>query len=513
MSTDDVSAIQDYLSGDKEAFGILMGKYKADIYARVYKKLGNAEDAEDVMQEVFVRAYCGLSGLDHYESFRTWLRRIADNECNNWIRERSRRRGREDEFIKRWDRKVLDELSLNTCYDIELAQNALDSLSEIDREVLVLRFYGDMRVEDMAGALGVTPDTIRSRLHRAMKRLRDKYIELLEISKNMDMLRYGHDLYERWEAARYLVPLKKDEIDEVLMAIMKDDNWLTRLPVYLAAQEAKREDLLYWAFGNGPRLGQVEAAGCLGIIGGYPIVRLCRKILHFMRDTAIRIPASFILTQFSAKHFDHNLACSLLEVLTESSLGDGTRLELGVELALLGHREAVSVIADPLRKKQGLSISEPGSDPGIPAYCLAWAVDPARRSGILGSYISNTKRDMQLRKALAETSRSRLIIEDLTTYSDKQCIGECAKSNGKAWEADSSSNGYFSEPYSKRYGSNGIPDVLVQDIVKLDGIWTLANLIGDERACDALAELLNSPNWFIQHHAKLALDLVEARRA
>jgi len=89
MRTDDGSIVQECLNGKPGAFGILVDKYKAGIYAFVYAELLNFHDAQDVTQEVFLQAYRGLHNLRRWESFAFWLYRIARNLCKKWIRTQS----------------------------------------------------------------------------------------------------------------------------------------------------------------------------------------------------------------------------------------------------------------------------------------------------------------------------------------------------------------------------------------------------------------------------------------
>ncbi len=91
MRTDDGYIIYKCLNGDPDAFGLLVDKYKAGVYALAYSKLRNFHDAQDVSQEVFIRAYKGLHKLRRWESFAAWLYRITSRQCRNWIRAQSKR--------------------------------------------------------------------------------------------------------------------------------------------------------------------------------------------------------------------------------------------------------------------------------------------------------------------------------------------------------------------------------------------------------------------------------------
>ncbi len=79
MRTEDGRIIQECLKGDPSAFGMLVDKYKAGVYAFIYDKLRDFRDAQDVTQEVFEKAYRNLHSLRNWESFTFWLYRIARN--------------------------------------------------------------------------------------------------------------------------------------------------------------------------------------------------------------------------------------------------------------------------------------------------------------------------------------------------------------------------------------------------------------------------------------------------
>ena len=81
MRTDDEKLVAQTLAGDRDAFGVLVHKYQEMIYAYAFQKVRNEEDAQDVTQEVFWRAYHGLYQLRHPHRFRSWLYTIMSNEC------------------------------------------------------------------------------------------------------------------------------------------------------------------------------------------------------------------------------------------------------------------------------------------------------------------------------------------------------------------------------------------------------------------------------------------------
>ncbi len=192
MRTEDGSIIHECLSGDAEAFGILVDKYKASIYAYTYGKIRSLQDAEDVTQEVFLQAYRNLRSLRHWESFAFWLHRIARNLCNKWIRARSRRP--DDAFIEDQDPQVLEKRSLDAYSDDrtdESLHEALNSLSGTYREVLMLYYFGGMTIKDISKAVGASPDAIGKRLSRARSQLREEMIAMMDTAFEGQRLQAG----------------------------------------------------------------------------------------------------------------------------------------------------------------------------------------------------------------------------------------------------------------------------------------------------------------------------------
>jgi RNA polymerase sigma factor (sigma-70 family) len=192
MRTEDGSIIYTCLNGDTEAFGILVDKYKASIYAYILSKLRSFQDAEDITQEVFLHAYRNLRSLRHWESFAFWLHRIARNLCNKWIRARSRRP--DDAFIEDQDLQILEKRSLNAYRDDrtdESLHEALDSLSETYREVLMLYYFGGMTIKDISKAVGASPSAIGKRLSRARSQLREEMIAMMDTAFEGQRLQAG----------------------------------------------------------------------------------------------------------------------------------------------------------------------------------------------------------------------------------------------------------------------------------------------------------------------------------
>jgi len=180
VRTEDGYIIHKCLNGDSMAFGFLVDKYKAGVYAFAYERLHNFHDAEDIAQEVFLKAYKSLRTLRRWDSFASWLYRITLNLCRNWIRAQSSRP--DHEFIEDQDPELLENHSKDL-YRQELAcesvREALNSLPEIYCQALTLHYFGGMTSMEIARFAGVSPSAIRMRLSKARSLLKEESLAMM----------------------------------------------------------------------------------------------------------------------------------------------------------------------------------------------------------------------------------------------------------------------------------------------------------------------------------------------
>lgn len=159
--------------GDQAAWVNIVRRHQEPVFRLAYLRLGDADAAEDVTQETFIRAYRALSGFDPAHPLRPWLLHIALNLARN----RQRALGRYLSALRRWALEVpvespgLEDAAAVRGEALELWQ-AVKRLPALDQEVIYLRYFLDMPVEQAATALSVRPGTVKSRTHRALKRLR-----------------------------------------------------------------------------------------------------------------------------------------------------------------------------------------------------------------------------------------------------------------------------------------------------------------------------------------------------
>jgi RNA polymerase sigma-70 factor (ECF subfamily) len=161
--------------GDVRAYELLVERYRGVAVRAAYLACRSTADAEDAAQEAFVKAYGALGRFEQGRPFRPWILRIVTNEATN--RRRSARR-REDLALRvSRDRPSgeaapsPEEAVLASERDREVL-SAMSALKEDDRLVIAYRYFLELSEAEMAEALGVRPGTVKSRLHRAMERLR-----------------------------------------------------------------------------------------------------------------------------------------------------------------------------------------------------------------------------------------------------------------------------------------------------------------------------------------------------
>jgi RNA polymerase sigma-70 factor (ECF subfamily) len=178
---DDQCLIDACRSGKTEAFGVLVSRYQDRLYPTVFRLTGCAEDALDLLQEAFLRAYEKLDRFHGESSFYTWIYRIAVNLA---LSDRRKRRHESSAALPgdpSGDRALDDPaVPLERAERDERIQEALDALAPDHRAVVVMKEYDGLRYEESGAMLGVPVGTVRSRLHRARCELRERLRSLVD---------------------------------------------------------------------------------------------------------------------------------------------------------------------------------------------------------------------------------------------------------------------------------------------------------------------------------------------
>lgn len=182
---DDLPLIERVLAGDRRAFEPLVRRHERRVYRVTLAVLGNSEDAEEAMQDAFVKAFRHLDQFRRESRFTTWLTRIAVNEA---LQKRQSRKDSvslddsrgvpdraEEQFSpRRFEQWRADPEKLYGKQELrQIIENAVQSLPAIYREAFVLRDIEEMSAEEAAGAIGVTVGALKSRLLRARLMMRE----------------------------------------------------------------------------------------------------------------------------------------------------------------------------------------------------------------------------------------------------------------------------------------------------------------------------------------------------
>ena len=189
MRGNDVTLIQRTLEGDQNAFTALVNKYQKWVHTLVWRKIGDFHIAEEITQDVFLKVYKKLSTLKPPEQFPGWLYVITTRHCIAWLRKKRQPTSSLDAMPA----PELEEL----CYaqyetsrgeataverQREIIKQLLQKLPESERTVVTLHYLAEMSCEEISEFLGVSPNTVKSRLHRARKRLETQEHLLHDVS-------------------------------------------------------------------------------------------------------------------------------------------------------------------------------------------------------------------------------------------------------------------------------------------------------------------------------------------
>ena len=181
MKENDVALIQRTLDGDEGAFTTLVKKYQKWVHTLVWRKIGDFHTAEEITQDIFLKVYKKLSTLKPPDHFPGWLYVITTRHCISWLRKKQVSTTSLDAMptveleelcYLRYETARGEEASID--HQRELVKRLLQKLPESERTVVTLFYLAEMTSEEVSAFLGVSPNTIRSRLRRARKRLKEQ---------------------------------------------------------------------------------------------------------------------------------------------------------------------------------------------------------------------------------------------------------------------------------------------------------------------------------------------------
>ena len=174
-------------SEDTSAFSVLVDRYKVRLLNLIYRMLQNKDEAEDILQEAFLRVYRERQSYDPTYAFSTWVYTITLNLCRNELKKRKRFKFFGIDLIKN-NREYASEGIKNNNRLSSTMENAIGSLGVKYRTVFLLRDVNQLSYEEISQSLGIPMGTVKSRVNRARLMLRDKLRprmkEYYELSKS-----------------------------------------------------------------------------------------------------------------------------------------------------------------------------------------------------------------------------------------------------------------------------------------------------------------------------------------
>jgi RNA polymerase sigma-70 factor (ECF subfamily) len=182
MPEDDAAAIARARGGDSEAFRLLVERHSRSVYKVAYRVTGNPEDAEDVVQETFLKAYRQLDRFEERASFGTWLHRIAWNCSVDLLRSRPKReQAEETETLEQLGSTTTPVTGTTAASPERLMASvqvgdrvraAMERLSPLERAAFVMRHYEGRTIDEISRALQIRENAAKHSVFRAVRKMR-----------------------------------------------------------------------------------------------------------------------------------------------------------------------------------------------------------------------------------------------------------------------------------------------------------------------------------------------------
>jgi len=182
LNIDDSEKVERALQGDQQAYTELLGKYRGAIFNLVFKMVKNKEEAEDLVQETFVKAFSALPSFDERFAFSTWLFKIATNNCIDYLRKKKLKTFSIDKPTESKEGEIKQSFEDVKSPDPEattiekektsLIELAIESLPLKYRDAIILRHKEDKSYEEISEILNLPIGTVKARIFRAREKLK-----------------------------------------------------------------------------------------------------------------------------------------------------------------------------------------------------------------------------------------------------------------------------------------------------------------------------------------------------
>jgi len=200
MDFSDESLVRKTLEGDSSAFDVLVDKHRGVVHGLCYHLAHNSAEAEDLAQEAFVKAYLNLYSLSEPSKFLSWLRKIAQNVCHDWLR-RQKENTVSLEVIPK-DEPAMSPSPAELCEAKERQEKIMDaiaSLSKKNQQTVTLYYLDGCSSKEVADFLGISVTAVESRLYEARKQLKKELMEM--VKENLESQKLSDDFTERVQEA------------------------------------------------------------------------------------------------------------------------------------------------------------------------------------------------------------------------------------------------------------------------------------------------------------------------
>jgi len=158
-----VELVERAIKGDEEAFLEIMHLYKVDLYKTAISFLKNEEKALEAIQEVTYRAYKNLKNIRQKQYFKTWLIRIMINYCNDELKK--------DHRVVLDEKLIMNQRTSENYFELEM-KDALSKIDNRSREMIILKYFQDLTIKEIAIIMERPEGTIKTWLHKALQSLR-----------------------------------------------------------------------------------------------------------------------------------------------------------------------------------------------------------------------------------------------------------------------------------------------------------------------------------------------------
>ncbi len=176
--TEDNEIISRVLQGDQQVFAELVKRYRHFVFTIALRYTANREDAEEIAQDVFVKAYRSLADFRRDSKFSTWLYTITTNTCSSFLRKKKmaiHSLANEKTFeLANSAESTINGKEAGQKFKEALVNRAICLLNADDATILTLFYKGEQSLEEIGQIMGITSNTAKVKLHRARRRLKEK---------------------------------------------------------------------------------------------------------------------------------------------------------------------------------------------------------------------------------------------------------------------------------------------------------------------------------------------------